>query len=124
MQPIPDPKPPRRIAPNTTARDWAIAGVFGLTVLGFVFYAVLSFSRQAESVAMTDGIIVGKTFVPQPETQITVGGQGGVRRRELAGDYFFQVRVPQQGGRIRRVKVDAATYANRQAGEHILFKEP
>ena len=120
------PSPPpvnRRVVPGTKWRDTLIALAAGAVVLGFVLYAVFSLGRQANSTGGVDGIIVGKDFVPRPETQITVG-QGGVRRRRSAGDYILRVRVPSEHDRVYRVAVDPAVYDGHREGDHFYFLRP
>ncbi len=70
-----------------------------------------------------DGVIIAKTFVPQPETQITFG-QGGLSSRASAGEYDFRVRVAQENGRIYRVTVNAGTYSSHQVGDTFYFVRP
>ena len=103
-------------------RDQLLAAALGMAVLGFIVYAAIYFSREMNSSGMTEGIVTRKTFVPRPETQITFG-QGGLERRELAGEYRLQVRVPQENGREYTVLVDPTVYAAHQEGDHLLFRE-
>ena len=77
----------------------------------------------ANASGMAEGIILGKTFTPQPETEITVG-KGGLDSRHIAGEYSVRVRVPQENNREYTVRVDPTTYATRGVGDHLLFKEP
>ena len=118
-------KPPasRRFLPDTRRRDAFIAVAAGAVVLAFIFYAIGNLSRQVNASAMVEGVIVSKTFVPRSETQITVG-KGGMDRRQLAGDYSVQVRVPAEHDREYKVWVDPATYASRGVGDHLLFQRP
>ena len=68
-------------------------------------------------------MIVGREFVPRPETQITVG-QGGVQSRTLAGDYLFRVRWPQENGKVYTVSVDPSVYDAQREGNRFLFVKP
>ena len=101
--------------------DLLLACGAGLVLLGLIFYAIVYLSRQSAGTGMADGIIVRKTFVPAPETQITFG-QGGLDRREVPGEFTFDVRVPLEGNHEYKVPVDPATYAARREGDHILFR--
>jgi hypothetical protein len=112
-----------RALPSTRGRDAAIAVGAGLVVLAFILYAIFYFSRQADSTGGVNGTIIAKTFVPQPETQITFG-QGGLSRRAIAGEYSFRVRVGRENGRVYRVTVDAATYKTHQVGDTFYFLRP
>ena len=117
-------KPPavsRRVLPDTRRRDWLIALGAGAAVLGFIFFAFKDLSRQANASGLTEGVIIGKTFVPQPETQVSVG-KGGLSSRRIAGEYSFQVRVPQENNRQYKVLVDPRIYERQQVGDHLLFK--
>lgn len=91
-------------------------------MLLLVIYAISYFSSEVTASGMTEGVIIRKTFVARPETQITFG-QGGLDRRQLAGEYSFQVRVPQENGREYKVLVDASVYDARKEGDHLLFKK-
>ncbi len=113
----------RRVVPDARWRDTLIAVAAGVVVLGFVLYAMFSLGRQANSTGWVEGVIVGKEFVPRPETQITVG-QGGVHRRTLAGDYLFRVRVPQENGKIYTVFVDPSVYDAQQERDRFHFIKP
>ena len=68
-------------------------------------------------------MIIGKEFVPRPETQITVG-VGGVHSQTLAGDYLFRVQVPQESGKIYTVSVDLSVYDAHGVGDRYYFNEP
>ncbi len=63
---------------------------------------------------------MSKEFVPRPETQITVG-QGGVTRRQLAGDHLFRVRVPQENGKFTRLSWTLAVYDAQREGDRFYF---
>ncbi len=109
--------------PDTRRRDTLIAVAAGAAVLVFIGYAVTYFSRQANASGMAEGVILSKTFVPQAETEITVG-KGGLNSRQVAGEYSFQVRVSQENDHQYKVLVDPTIYETRQVGDHLLFKEP
>ena len=113
----------RRVVPDTRWRDTLVAVAAGVVVLGFVLYAVFSLGRQANSTGWTPGVIVGKEFVARPESQITFG-QSGVHSRLLAGDYYFQVKVPQENGKVYRVSVDPSVYERQREGEPFSFVKP
>ena len=111
----------RRIVPDTRRRDLLVALATGVVVLGFIFYAFTNLSRQANASGLIEGVIVSKAFVPQPETQVSVG-KGGLNSQQIAGEYSFQVRVPQENNRRYKVLVDPRIYERQQAGDHLLFK--
>ena len=110
-----------RVLPDTRRRDTLIAMLAGAAVLAFVLYAMTYLSRQANASAMVEGVIVGKAFVPRPETQVSVG-RDGLSSRQLAGEYSFQVRVPQENDREYKVLVDPSIYYTRRVGDPLLFK--
>ncbi len=117
-------KPPaasRLVVPDTRWRDWIVALAAGVAVLGFIFYAFANLSHQANASGLTEGVILSKAFVPRPETQISVG-KGGLSSQEVAGEYSFQVRVPQENNREYKVLVNPAIYDRQHAGDHLLFK--
>lgn len=113
----------RRVVPDTRWRDTLIAVVAGAAVLGFVWYAVFSLGRQANSTGGTEGVIISKEFVSQPETQITVG-PSGVHSRKLAGDYLLRVRVPQKNGKVYTVIVNRLVYDAQREGDRYYFVVP
>src|SRR5215210_7751609 len=94
------------VVPSTTKRDVIVGIVAGLLVLGFVAYAFLHTSRGVAGKTLT-GTITAKHFKPLPETetQITIG-KGGVREREVEGEYTFEVRVESENGKLYTVWVD------------------
>ena len=109
--------------PDTKWRDTLIAVAAGVGVLAFVLYAMFSLGRQANSTGWVEGVIVGKEFVPRPETQITVG-QGGVQSRTLAGEYLFRVRLSQENGKIYTVFVDSSVYEAQREEDRFYFVKP
>lgn len=118
------PPPPtsasRRVVPDTRLRDALIAVAVGVAILGVIGYAVFSFSQQASETGRVEGVIVGKHFTPQPETQITVG-RNGLNARQLDGEYSFEVRMPQEDGKVYKVIVGKPDYETRQVGERFSF---
>ena len=117
------PSSSRRVVPDTKWRDTLLAVGTGAVVLAFILYAVISLGRQANSTGGVNGVIVGKEFAARPETQITIG-QGGVHSRQLAGDYVFRVRVPQEHNRVYRVSVDPVVYGSHREGDSFYFVRP
>ena len=111
----------RRVVPDTRWRDTLIAVLAGAAVLAFIVYAVAYLSRQSEASGMAQGVIISKTFVPRPETQVSVG-HDGLSSRQVAGEYSFQVRVPQENNREYKVLVGPSIYAARNVGDSLLFK--
>lgn len=122
-EPFPDRTTSRRIVLDTRRRDLLIALGVGLAVLGFVLYAVFALGKQVNASGGAEGVIVAKEFVSQPETQVTVG-RGGVRSRQIAGEYILRVRVPSESDKIYRVYVDRTTYDAKQPGERYYFIRP
>ena len=113
----------RRVVPDTRRRDTLIAVAAGAVVLAFIVYAIAYMSRQASATGMAEGVILSKHFVPQAETQVTFG-KGGLDSRHIAGEYSFQVRVPQENNREYKVLVDPSIYDTRNVGDHLLFRRP
>ncbi len=63
-----------------------------------------------------EGVIVSKAFHAAPETQITVG-RTGLNARQLDGEYSFEVRMPQEDGKVYKVIVGKPDYETRQVGD-------
>ena len=110
----------RRVVPDTRRRDTLVAVGVGAAVLGLILYAVLSFSQGVNATGRVEGIIVSKHFTPQPEQQITFG-KGGLNTRQIDGEYSFQVRMPQEDGKVYKVIVGKPDYETRQVGEPFSF---
>ena len=94
----------RVVKPQLPARVIVTAIFIGLFVLGFIIFAIW-YSGAGISNARMSGIVVAKEFAPQAEQQITLGGQGGVRASEKAGDYILTVAVPQPDGTKKEFRV-------------------
>lgn len=110
----------RRIVPDSRLRDALIAVAVGAAILGMVGYAVFSFSQQSSATGRVEGIIVSKHFTPQPETQISFG-KAGLNTRRIDGEYSFDVRMPQEDGKVYKVIVGKPDYETRQVGERFSF---
>lgn len=97
--------------------------VVGAAVLGFVLFAIFSFNKEVGGLAKP-GHIIEKLFIPEPETQITVGyvGQGPnaneriLEKTEIAGKYILRVKLD-SNGEIYNVYVDPKTYAKYNVGQ-------
>ena len=114
------PSAPRRVVPDTRLRDTLIAVAVGVAILGLILYAVFSFSQGASATGRVEGIIVSKHFTPRPETQITVG-KDGLNTRRIDGEYSFEIRMPQEGGKVYKVIVGKQDYETRREGEPFSF---
>ncbi len=112
----------RRIVPDTRVRDTLIGVGAGAAILGGLGYALFYFSEQSGSTGQAEGIIVSKQFVPQPETRITVG-RDGLSKRQIDGEYSFQVRVPREHDKVYKVLVGKTDYETRREGEPFRFFE-
>ena len=124
MKPSPSSIPAsRRIVPDTRLRDTLIGVAAGAAVLGLVLYAVFYFSRQADATGGITGVIERKEFVAQTETQVSVG-KGGLSSRQIAGEYAFEVKVSEEGGRVYKVFVNKADYDAHHEGERYYFIRP
>ena len=117
---MPSPPASRRVVPGTRLRDTLIAAGAGAAILGMILYAVFNFSQQVSATGRVEGIIVSKHFTPQPESQITFG-KDGLKTRQIEGEYSFQVRVPQENGKVYKVIVGKPDYEARQPGEPFSF---
>ena len=109
-----------RVVADTWRRDLLVALSAGLAVLAFVIYAFISLSRQSTASGGVEGTITAKNFVPQQETQITIG-RAGVSSRRSAGEYSFQVRVAEDNNRIYKVTVDPLVYNAHAVGDRFYF---
>ena len=111
-----------RVVPSARGRDTLVAVGVGAAIFGLIVYAVLSFSAQSGETGQAEGIILSKSFVPQPEERITVG-RDGLSTRHIDGEYSFQVRVPREHDRVHKVLVNKTDYETRREGERFLFFE-
>ena len=116
----PPPATSRRVVPDTRWRDTLIAVGVGAAILGVILYAVFNFSQEVSATGRVEGIIVSKQFTPQPEHQITFG-KDGLNTRQIDGEYSFQVRLPQENGKVYKVIVGKSDYEAREAGEPFSF---
>lgn len=106
---------------TTSARDIWIAVIIGVMLVGFLVFGVLSMSKRIASASLR-GTIVEKEFVPEPQTQITIG-RGGVQGRRVQGDYILKVRVASED-RTYNVWVDEKVYEARKVGDDFMFPRP
>ncbi len=107
---------------KSSRRDWIIGIVSAVLLIGFIVFGILSMSRKVAGYSIT-GIIVTKTFTPQPEEQVTIG-KGGVHGRKLDGTYTFEVRVETENNRIYTVWVDKTVYEAFKEGDSYTFMRP
>ena len=103
-------------------KDLVIGIVAGALLLGLIVFGLLNMSRGVSGKGIT-GKITAKHFTPQvTETQITIG-QGGVQKREVDGDYRFEVYV-QEENKTYTVWVDKQVYAAQKIGDLFYFLKP
>jgi hypothetical protein len=102
-------------------QDLIIGLAVGLAVLGFVLFAVLSFNKQVGGLGKP-GVVTEKLFLPEAETQITIG-KDGVKREEIAGKYILRVKLDYTG-EIYNVYVDSARYARYKEGDRYMVLQP
>jgi hypothetical protein len=106
---------------TTTTRDVLLAIAIGMLLLGFLAWAIVSLSSGVAGKMLT-GTIVAKHFTPQPEHQITIG-KGGLRERDLAGEYTFEVYIESEK-KTYTIWVDKRDYDARKTGEPFQFLRP
>lgn len=119
--PATSPSPSRVIIKNRFRQDLIIGLVAGAAVLGFVLFAILSFNREVGGLGKP-GVIIEKLFIPQAETQITIG-KVGVEKEEIAGKYILRVKLD-INGEIYNVYVDPRTYAKYTVGQSYMVLKP
>jgi hypothetical protein len=111
----PNPDTPRRIIKKNSGKELIMGLVIGAAVLGFIVYATLSFNAQIAGLKQ-EGTVIEKTFVPDPEVQITVG-EDGVRKERIPGNYYLKVRM--DDGSMQTRFVDRVTFARYEVGDPI-----
>jgi hypothetical protein len=109
---------------NQTQRDFLIATLCGLGVLGFLLYGVLHMggAQQKASTNVLTGEVVGKKFTPGPEQQISFGRQG-LKSESFAGEFVLEVRVKSED-RTFEVPVSENTYQTTRLGSTFSFQRP
>jgi hypothetical protein len=108
------------VVPRFTKKEIALGVAAGAALFALIAWGVVALSRQLPT--QLTGRIVSKTFVPQPETQITIG-KAGLHERRVEGDYIFEVRV-ERDNRTYSVWVDKPTYDSRNVGDEFSFPRP
>ena len=104
---------------NTKKRDLVIGTLAGAALMGILLLGFLSMSSGVTGQGLT-GVIVSKTFTPQPEEQITIG-KGGISEHKIAGEYRFEVKVD---SKFYTVWVDQGIYDSRKIGDSYYFLKP
>ena len=107
--------PSRTIVRAISKKEITLAVIGALLVLGCIFYGMAKMGNGAMKSSIT-GTVVAKKFVPQAETQLTIGN-GGVQRNDLAGKYFLSVRV-EGTGEIYSVLLSEGDYERVQVGDN------
>jgi FlaG/FlaF family flagellin (archaellin) len=116
-----EPSKAKGVGSGTNRREMLIAIVAGLAAMALIVFGVLKMSSGVVGQTLT-GEIIAKEFTPQAETQVTIGS-GGVRSREVKGEYMFEVKVPNDQT-IYRVWVDEQTFQRLQKGDTYSFPRP
>ena len=109
------------VVKDTVIRDAAIAIGAGLLVLIFVLYGIGAMSRTVGGDWLS-GKIVEKEFRPAPASEISFGSKG-LRKREVAGEYLFKVKVKDVDEPFL-VWVDRTTYETHRTGQRFKFPRP
>lgn len=106
-----------------SSKKEAILGVLGgLLLLGAIIYGFVHTSEGVVGQGLT-GKITAKHFEPQaPETQITIG-KGGVKQRQIDGEYRFEVFVEAEN-KYYTVWVDKTVYEAQKEGDLFYFMRP
>ena len=91
--------PNRVVKTKVPARVIISTVLIGVSVVGFILYAVWESGRGLHEARLT-GVIVTKEFQPyaEPERQITLNRGGTVSARTSDGQYLISVDVPQGDG--------------------------
>jgi hypothetical protein len=111
----PNPGNPRQIIKKSSTKELILGLVVGLAILGFIVYATLSFNAQVAGLRQ-EGVVIEKTFVPDPEVRITVGADG-VEKEQIPGNYYLKVRM--ENNSIQTRYVDRVTFARYEVGDPI-----
>ncbi len=99
----------------------------GLIILAAVIgvgLAIYSTTQLYKSTGKTGlrGTIIEKNFTPQPETQISIGGDG-LQKTTLKGEYTFLVRI-ESSGREYIIYVNEQFYNAYKVGDTYHFVKP
>lgn len=94
----------RVFKPQLSPRVIVSAVLLGVFLFGFVALATWYLFSENKNARMT-GVVVTKEFVPAPERQITVGGDGTINAQDKDGDYILTVEVEEKDGTKKPYKV-------------------
>lgn len=107
---------------GTSKKEILLGVLGGLLLMGLVAFGFLHMNRDVAGKGIT-GKITAKHFTPQPmETQITIG-KGGVKQRNVDGEYLFEVFVETEN-KTYTVWVDKTVYEAQQVGDLFYFLRP
>lgn len=94
----------------------------GALLLGAIVFGFMHSSKDLVGQGLT-GKITAKHFTPRaPETEITVG-KGGLKQRQVDGDYRFEVFVESEN-KFYTVWVDKTVYDAQKEGDLFYFMRP
>jgi hypothetical protein len=110
---------PHIVVVNTKKRDLIIGTLAGAILMGLLLLGFVYMSNGVTGQGLT-GVIVTKTFTPQPEEQITIG-KGGVSEHKIAGQCVFEVKVD---SRFYTIWVDQTVYDSHKVGDSYYFLRP
>lgn len=108
----------RRLPGDTSKRDTVIAVAVGLAVIG-LFIGALMYCFERAGTRGVHGVIIDKSFVVQPETEITVGA-GGLKKKDIPGEYSFKVRDTIKGT-VYTLSVSKEVFERYSVGDEYYF---
>jgi hypothetical protein len=115
--------PPKVVVRNTTLRDFLIAGVLALAVLGFLAYGIRHMAQPVTGNKLT-GVIVEKQFTPLKEQMVEFSGRAIKGVKESEGEHVLKVRVESEEGRVFDVPVEKSLYDLKKVGDPLIFMRP
>lgn len=95
-----------------------LAAVIGI---GLAIYSTTQLYKSTGKTGLR-GTIIEKNFTPQPETQISIGGDG-LQKTTLKGEYTFLVRI-ESSGREYIIYVNEQFYNAYKVGDTYHFVKP
>jgi hypothetical protein len=112
------------IIPSTTKRDFIIAVVAGMAVLGLVLFMMVNMSKVpgSPSTNQLTGIIVAKHNSGEMEKEITFGRKG-LKEKTTDSGFSFDVKVA-PSGKIYEVPVSKLQYDTAKVGDKQSFIRP